>query len=125
MLRPYQAPVIAAVRHFLSHKSDDDPEDSQDVLSELVQTVNCTVVINYASVLDPSMQIPDLLFAIAGNGVINSHLLMMVKECFEEVCENALDFFVPWCEKLLPFVTQAMDRDAFGNEHPLMEVSYG
>jgi hypothetical protein len=123
-MQPFQASIIASIRTFLINKSDDDdPEDSQDVLTELVETVKAAVTINYAAVLDDSLQIPQLLFAIAGNGVNNHHLLGIIRETFEDVAEGASDMYVPLCEKLMPLLMQMMDPDASGNEHPLIGLA--
>jgi hypothetical protein len=123
-IQPFQASIIASIRSFLIHKSDDDdPEDSQDVLTELVETVRAAVTINYAAVLDNSLQIPQLLFAIASHGVNNHHLLGIIRETFEDVAEGAPDMYVPLCEKLMPLLMQTMDPDASGNEHPLIGLA--
>jgi hypothetical protein len=123
-IQPFQASIIASIRTFLNHKSDDDdPEDSQDVLTELVETVRATVTINYAAILNDSLQIPQLLFAIASNGVANHHLLGIIGETFKDIAESAPDMYVPLCEKLMPLLMQMMDLDPSGNENPLIGLA--
>ncbi|KAI5847418.1 armadillo-type protein, partial [Tricharina praecox] len=123
-LQPFQASIIASIRAFINVKNDDDdPEDSQDVLTELVETVRSAITINYAAVLDDNLQIPQLLFAIASNGVTNHHLTGTVLSTFDDIAEGAPDMYVPLCSKLLPLLMQMMDLDASGNEHPLINLA--
>lgn len=122
-LQPYQANIIASIRTFLNHKSDDGPEDSQDVLTELVETIKSAVTINYAAFLDSTLQVPELLFSIAKNGLTNFHLLSLIRETFEDVAEGAPDLYVPLCEKVLPLITRMMNPDLSNNEHPLIALA--
>jgi len=122
-LQPFQASIIASIRVFMNVKSDDDPEDSQDVLTELVETVRSAVTINFAAVLDDNLQIPQLLFAIASNGATNHHLTGTVLSTFSDIAEGAPDMYVPLCSKLLPLLMQMMDPVVSGNEHPLMDLA--
>lgn len=120
--------IVTAIRTFLTQKSDDDPEDSQDVLTELVETIRSASTVNYRAVLDPTLQLPELLFSIASNGVTNLHLLGLIRDTFESLSEGLIidgspDMYVPLCEKLLPLVTPMMDRDESGNVHALRDVS--
>jgi len=122
-LQPFQASIIASIRAFMNVKSDDDPEDSQDVLTELVETVRSTITINFPAVLDDNLQIPQLLFAIASNGVTNLHLTGTVLSTFDDMAEGAPDMYVHLCSKLLPLLMQMMDPDASGNEHSLIDLA--
>lgn len=123
-LRPFQSSIVGSIRTFLNHKSDDDPEDSQDVLAELVETARAAVTINYAAVLDEALQILELLFSIAGNGVNNPHLLSLIRDTFDDIAEGAPEIYVPLCEKLLPLLMQMIDLDPNGEEHPLNGIAF-
>lgn len=128
-LQQYQSSIIGAVRNFLNKKDEDnDPEDSQDVLTELVETIRSAATIRYGCVLDPALQVSELLFSIAGNGVTNFHLLGIVRDAFEAIIEGILaeggdKAYVPLCEKLLPLLTHMLVVDLNKAEHPLMDVS--
>ncbi|KAI5813349.1 armadillo-type protein [Pyronema omphalodes] len=118
-LLPLQPSIIAAIRAFLAGKEDDDPEDSQDVLTELVETIKCVTTINYAAILDDNLRIGELLFSIGQSGIGNYHLLSIIRETFDNITEGAPDIYVPVCNKLLPIIAQMMDVDANGVENPL------
>lgn len=122
-LQPYQAGIIAASKTFLEHKSDDDPEDSQDVLAELVETVQAAASINHAAVLDASFQLPELLFTIANNGMNNYHIHGLVRDTFESLIRGLQPQYIPLCEKLLPMLTHMLELQDGKNDHPLMDVS--
>ncbi|KAF8241684.1 ARM repeat-containing protein [Wilcoxina mikolae CBS 423.85] len=122
-LQPFQASIIASVRRFLTQKSHDDPEDSQDVLTELVETVRSATTINYTTILDDTLQIPELLFSIAGNGVSNHHLLGLIRDTFDDVAEGSPEIYLHLCNQLLPILTHMMDLDPSNNEHPLIGLA--
>jgi hypothetical protein len=124
-LRPFQASIVASIRTFLHQKDDDDdPEDSQDVLTELVETVKSTVTIQYSAVLQQDLQIPELLFAIASHGSHNLHLLGLIRDTFDDIAEGAPDLYVPLCEKVLPLLVPMMDMaDVQKNKNPLLGLS--
>jgi len=122
-LLPFQASIIASIRTFLTQKSDDDPEDSQDVLTELVETVRSATTINYATILDNTLQIPELLFSIARNGVTNHHLLGLIRDTFDDVAEGSPEIYFPLMNKLLPILTHMMDLDPSDKEHPLIGLA--
>ncbi|KAL7271073.1 hypothetical protein RUND412_006190 [Rhizina undulata] len=122
LMHRYQPNLVAAIHQFLVHKNDDDPEDSQDVLAELVETLRSVLGINYAIAIDPNAGVIDLLFAIAGQGPLNLHLSELVNDTFEDIVEESYDSFIPLCEKLLPLITQALDPDQTGKNHPLMPL---
>jgi hypothetical protein len=128
-LQPYQSSIFAAVRHFLAKKSEDDPEDSQDVLTELVETIRSAATIHYSCMLDSQLQVSELLFSIAGNGVTNFHLLGVVRDAFEAIIEGILaergeEIYVALCEKLLPLLSHMLTVDSPETQHPLMDVSF-
>lgn len=121
--RPYQANIISAVRSFLAHKPHDETEDSQDVLAELMEAVRGAVGLNYAIAIDPNVQVIDLIFAIAHNGPTSMHLTSLVHDLFQDIAEELYESFVPLCEKMLPFLSVALDVGPDGKNHPLMDVS--
>lgn len=123
MLRPFQASIITAIRAFLAKKSDDDPEDSQDALTELVETIRSTIGIKHAAVLDDTLHVPELLLSIAGSGVTNHHLLGIIRDTFAEIAEGSPEIYLPLCNKLLPILTHMLDLDASGREHPLIALA--
>lgn len=123
MLRPFQASIITAIRAFLAKKSDDDPEDSQDTLTELVETIRSALGIEHAAVLDENLHVPELLLSIAGNGVSNYHLLGIIRDTFAEIAEGSPEIYLPLCNKLLPILAHMLDLDASGKEHRLIALA--
>lgn len=121
--RPYQANIISAVRSFMAHKPHDEAEDSQDVLAELMEAVRSAVGLNYAIAIDPNAQVVDLIFAIAHNGPTSMHLASLVHDLFQDIAEELYESFVLLCEKMLPFLSVALDVGPDGKDHPLMNVS--
>ncbi|KAA8901428.1 armadillo-type protein [Sphaerosporella brunnea] len=123
-LQPFQASIIASIRTFLNQKSDDDdPEDSQDVLTELVETVRMAITIHVPVILDDNLQVPQLLFAIAGNGVTNIYLLGLIRDTITDITDTMPEIWVPLCGKVMPLLMPMMDLDPSNSEHPLIGLA--
>ena len=112
-LLPFQASIVTSVWRFLTSKADDDdPEDSQDVLTELMETLRSAITINYSIVLDTEhlqIDIPHIIFAIANKGVDNPHLLALIRDTFDDITEGAPEIYIPLCGKILPSLMEILD----------------
>lgn len=122
-MRDYQLVVISAIRAFLAVTEQDDAEDSQDVLGELLETLRAAVGLNHSAVLDPSLQIFDLVFTIAQKRPRSAHLAGLIHDVIEDIAEELHSSFVSLCGLVLPFVSMFLDLSRDGKDHPLMNVS--
>ena len=122
-MKPCQPEIISAIRSFLATKEKDDAEDSQDVLGELLETMRGAVGLDYSAVLNPNLQIIDLVFAIAQNGPRSPHLGSLIHEIIADVTEELFSSFVQLCSQILPFISTSLAIQPDGKEHPLMNVN--
>ncbi|PWW77744.1 ARM repeat-containing protein [Tuber magnatum] len=123
IVKPCQPEIISAIRTFLATKEKDDAEDSQDVLGELLETIRVAVGLDYSAVLNPNLQIIDLVFAIAQNGPRSPHLGSLIHEIIADVTEELFGSFVQLCSQVLPFISTSLAIQPGGKEHPLMNLA--
>jgi len=123
IVKPCQPEIISTIRSFLATKEKDDAEDSQDVLGELLETMRGAIGLDYSAVLNPNIQIIDLVFAIAQNGPRSHHLGSLIHEIIADMTEELFSSFVRLCSQILPFISTSLAVQPDGKEHPLMNVN--
>ncbi|KAF8461363.1 armadillo-type protein [Kalaharituber pfeilii] len=116
---PYQKNIISAIAAFISNNPQGEPEDSQDVLAVLTETLRAAISLNHGVIVEPESRVVDLLFSIANLGEGNFYLAGLISDAFEEFCEELCNEFIPLCEKVLPPITQALDNGVRDTETPM------
>ena len=104
--------MISAITVFLTNNPTEEPEDSQDVLAVLTETIRANIMVNKRIIIEPDSHIMNLLFNIAELGDANLYLTGLISDCFEDSCQELYTEFIPLCGKVLPIVNQHLDQGA-------------
>ncbi|RPB19571.1 ARM repeat-containing protein [Terfezia boudieri ATCC MYA-4762] len=119
MVAPYQKSIISAIAEFINNNPQGEPEDSQDILATLTETLRSAIGLNHRIIVEPESRVVDLLFTIANLGEGNLYLAGLISDGFEEFCEELYNDFIPLCEKVLPQILAALDKGVHDKDSPL------
>ena len=119
MVAPYQKSIISAIAEFINNNPQGEPEDSQDILATLTETLRSAIGLNHRIIVEPESRVVDLLFTIANLGEGNLYLCGLISDGFEEFCEELYNDFIPLCEKVLPQILAALDRGVHDKDSPI------
>ena len=122
MVEPYQKSIISAIAEFINNNPQGEPEDSQDVLATLTETLRSAIGLNHRIIVEPESRVVDLLFTIVNLGEGNLYLAGLISDGFEEFCEELYNDFIPLCEKVLPQILAALDKGVHDEDSPLTSV---
>lgn len=122
MVAPYQTNIIHAIGAFITNNPQGEPEDSQDVLATLTETLRSAIGLDHRIIVQPESRVVDLLFTIANLSEGNLYLAGLISDGFEEFCEELYNEFIPLCEKVLPPILAALHKGAQDTDNTMTSV---
>ncbi|TGZ82423.1 ARM repeat-containing protein [Ascodesmis nigricans] len=122
-LRGFQVGIITAIRMFMDHKGAEDLDDAQDVLAELVETIQAAAGIDHGAVLNSNLQVPELLFKFASLSTNNYHIHGLVEDTFDSIIRGLRGNYIPLCERILPLLIPMLEEKPDKSNHELVALA--
>lgn len=107
----------------MDHKGAEDLDDAQDVLAELVETIQAAAGIDHGAVLNSNLQVPELLFKFASLSTNNYHIHGLVEDTFDSIIRGLRGNYIPLCERILPLLIPMLEEKPDKSNHELVAVS--
>ena len=122
---PFQPTMVAGLSNFLNTQDFSDLADSDDLLTNLVETLRDAMLLDTSSCLSNGGI--DLLFTVASRGASNFQIALLVVETFEEIASTisatGATRYAELCAKVLPSLTGAFDVATLTEENALANLA--